>query len=629
MSIKEIKRLVILDNFDESEFKGDIKAYLSSSNKDISIPSLIVKWRKDLIKEYLGMIYSIGFNKNSVINTHRNLLIRKNFSYWWMTLLAEKSPIRSKSIYKILQYRTIERLFYEKKCTHLILCSENEVLHELLLQWSKNSCFSYERKKKASKKASEINIKTFYQRLPNLIKAFILLVRFIFNKNKFLGSSNKMQLGSFKDSKLPKRLIICPFPSIDETMATKGIFRSNYWGDAQALIESDVNINFLLMFTPTLDCKNANEAIEKRDLLKKKSNGRHNYYFLEEFISFSSIFRIIQDYFFLYRKSFNQEFIKKNSFIKGSSTSFWKLLKPEWHSSTRGVVAMDGCIKLKLFEESLKSFKDSDDGFYLVENQPWERALNYSWNNFLNAPLIGVQNNPFRPFDLRFYEDKRVYNMQHKSSFPIPRLLLTNGKYSEESILEYGYPKEAIKFVEAYKYSYLLDQKKYHNNLNLKSKQNTLLVIVDGLPIFANKQLKLLGEFLSSNETDHLNIIIKPHPFCDISSYLNQYLKNINFKITNDSLKSLWQGSTIVYASNMTSSGLESLFIGLPTIIYIDHNSINLSPALDFEGAMFASNSDDFRSFMELPSYPKSKNEYLYLDKNLTRWKDLLLSNYN
>ena len=79
----------------------------------------------------------------------------------------------------------------------------------------------------------------------------------------------------------------------------------------------------------------------------------------------------------------------------------------------------------------------------------------------------------------------------------------------------------------------------------------------------------------------------------------------------------------------MTSSGLESLFIGLPTIIYIDHNSINLSPALDFEGAMFASNSDDFRSFMELPSYPKSKNEYLYLDKNLTRWKDLLVSNYN
>ena len=508
MSLKQMNRLVIIDNYEDSEFKNDIKAYLSSSNKGISIPSLIVRWRKDLIKEYLGMIYSIGFNKNSKINTHKDLLIRKNFSFWWMTLLAEKSPIRSKSIYTILQYRAIEKLFYEKKCTHLILCSENEGLHKLLLQWSKNTYFSYERKKRTNRKVSEINVNNLYQRLPNLIKAFILLVRFLFNKYKFLGRSNKMHLGDFKDSKLAKRLIICPFPGIDEKMATKGIFRSNYWGDAQTLIESNVNINYLLMFTPTLDCKNVNEAIKKRDLLQKKSNGRNNYYFLEEFISFSSIFRIIQDYIFLYRKSFHKECIKNNSFLKGSSTSFWNLVKPEWYSSTRGVVAMDGCIKLKLFEESLKSFKDSIDGFYLVENQPWERALNYSWNKLLNARLIGVQNNPFRPFDLRFYEDKRVYNAQYKSSLPMPSLLLTNGEYSQANILEFGYPKESIKFVEAYKYSYLLDQGKYYDNLNSKRKENTLLVIVDGLPIFANKQLKLLGKFLSSNDYENDNLLL-------------------------------------------------------------------------------------------------------------------------
>ena len=628
MSTKKIRRLVILDNIEDSEFNDDIKASLSSYKNDNSIPRLIFKWRKELIKEYLDVIYSLGFDNNSAINTHRDLLIRKNFSFWWMTLLAEKSPIRSKSIYKILQYRVIERLFYEKKCTHLVLSSDNEDLHELLLQWSKNSNFSYERKKKISKKASEININALYQRLPNLIKAFILLFRFVFNKNKFLGRSNKIQLGEFKDKNLPKRLIICPFPNIDEAMATNGIFRSNYWSDVQALIESDININFLLMYTPTLDCKNASEAIKKRDLLQKKSNGRHNYFFLEEFIGFSSIFEIIQDYFFLYRKSFNQECIKKNSYFRGSKTSLWGLLKPEWCSSTRGVVAMDGCIRLKLFEESLKSFKDSLDGFYLVENQPWERALNYSWNNLFNVPLIGVQNNPFRPFDLRFYEDKRVYNKIHQSSLPMPTLLLCNGRYSEESILEFDYPKESIKVVEAYKYSYLLDLRKYHSS-NPKNNENTLLVIVDGLPVFAKKQLELLGDFLNSNEIDNLNIIIKPHPFCDVSPYLNQYLENINFKITNDSLESLWQRASIVYVSNMTSSGLESLYMGLPTIIYLDHSSINLSPALEFEGAMFASNSEDFKSFMKLPSYPKSKNEYLYLDKNLTRWKGLLVSNYN
>ena len=51
MSIKDNKRLVIFDNYDEIEFNHDIKAYLSDSSEEISIPRLMIEWKKELIKE--------------------------------------------------------------------------------------------------------------------------------------------------------------------------------------------------------------------------------------------------------------------------------------------------------------------------------------------------------------------------------------------------------------------------------------------------------------------------------------------------------------------------------------------------------------------------------------------------
>ena len=125
------------------------------------------------------------------------------------------------------------------------------------------------------------------------------------------------------------------------------------------------------------------------------------------------------------------------------------------------------------------------------------------------------------------------------------------------------------------------------------------------------------------------NIIVKPHPFCDVSSFIQLYLDNIKFELTNDSLESLWSKVGIVYVSNMTSSGIESLIMGLPTIIYLDHNMINLSPAIDCEGVMFASSPQDFINYLESPITPTPRNDYLYLDQRLTRWKKLLASDYN
>lgn len=626
MPIETNKRLVIIDSTNEliQFHENDIKAYLSESVNGISISDLIVESKKILIREYIEMTYSLGFKNSDGISVHKNLLIRSNFSFWWMTLLAEKNPIRSSSIYKIFQFRTIEKLYKEKKCSELVLCSNDHKLHKLLNCWSKESGFKYQ--KIPTKSNNSINIYDLYRYLPNFLKASRLLIRYILNKRDFMGNLNKRKIQSSGISEHAERFIFCPFPGFNEEKASNGIFQSNFWGDVQPILETDVKVNFIFMYTPGVNYKNAQDALKIRDIFKN-SNSRHSYYFLEEWLSFRVVLKIIYDYFFLYKKSFNSKAIKNNSFLVGSKNSYWSLFKEEWLSSTRGVVAIDGCIRLRLFEECLKSFKSSIDGFYLIENQPWERALNYSWKNNFNAPLFGVQNNPFRPFDLRFYEDNRVYYKKCSSPLPLPSLMLTNGDYSSNCITEFGYPSNMIKTLEAYKYSYLSKKSKSSNDFEENNKENNLLVILDGLHFFAKKQLKLLGSALNSEDSYNFdNVIIKPHPFCDVSGILEKYLSNVNYELTNIPLESLWKKANIVYVSNMTSAGIESLINGLPTIIYVDNASINLSPAIDFKGAMFASSREVFNHYVKNPTFPIKTNEYLLLDQSLKRWKDFVLT---
>ncbi len=627
MPIKDNKhRLIISDHYDEKSISNDIRVCLSNSKEGISIPLLMIKWKKELIKEYIAMIYSCGFSKNSRDNnTYKNLLIKPNFSFWWMTLLSEKSPIRSNSIYKIFQFRIVERLFLKYNCQSVVLRSNDKILHNLLLNWSNLSGINYKRERVSFKK--KIDIRWAYNKQPNLIKACYFLFNFILKKRHFFGNLSKDKVDSFTDNTAIKRFVISPFPSIDKKKFLTGEFQSHYWGDVQKYICSGVNVNFLFMYTPTKDCKNAKEAIKQRDYLRKHSNGRINYYFLEEWLTYKDFFKILVDYLFLYRRSFKQKNIRENSYIGNSQISYWKTIKPEWLSSTRGVVAIDGCIKMRLFEKCLDSFDNQFDGFYLVENQPWERVFNYLWKKNLNSPLYGVQNVPFRPFDLRFYEDKIVYQSCHESNYPMPDILLTNGEYSKNSILEFGYPANSIMYVEAYKYSYLVNKKNNVPRHYITNKKKTILVVADGLHIFAKNQIKLLGQALGNSEqSDNYTVIVKSHPFCDVSPFIDKYLGNIDYSLTSSSLENLWQKADIVYTSNMTSSSLESLIMGIPTIIYLDYNNINLSPALDCDDAMFASDSISLLEFLNSPKIPELSDRFLCLDSKLTKWKRFLMS---
>ena len=91
-------------------FVGDILLWqgYSSNNKFLSIPGYIEEHANDLRAKYLAFIHDLGETDLKGKKIVEHLDIGDDFSLWWMTTLAEKSPFKSPKIYDCLRLIALE-----------------------------------------------------------------------------------------------------------------------------------------------------------------------------------------------------------------------------------------------------------------------------------------------------------------------------------------------------------------------------------------------------------------------------------------------------------------------------------------------------------------------------------------
>ena len=122
------------------------------------------------------------------------------------------------------------------------------------------------------------------------------------------------------------------------------------------------------------------------------------------------------------------------------------------------------------------------------------------------------------------------------------------------------------------------------------------------------------------------DIIFKRHPAVDqIEKGL--YL-NLNYQETSLHLKEILPTVDIVLSSINTAAAIESFAAGLPVITMLDSNNFNSSPLRDVNGAVFISNQLQLGEALETLSNDyrlPNKDEYFWIDLEITRWKALLL----
>lgn len=587
-------------------------AEMEIADSHFSIPRLVEKQGEILRQEYLAWVHDLGECRLGGKPLKEHLSLGENSSFWWMTRIAEKSPIRSPGIYQVFKLRTVERLFESLDCCSIVLCSPNRQLHRLMSKWCGRLRTPYKWQPGRRPRRAMASLRP---RIPQLIRALGTLGKYLCTRRWQLTGRKSVPPGDHQVT------MVTYFPNIDNKLAEKGTFRSRYWEDLHNQLKDGpwiVNWLFVYIDNNKYAFKDSSRLLQ---VFNNSASGRDRYYFVDEFFSCRALLSALRRYVHLVRKGLGLRAIRNRFCFPGSSLNFWEILAEDWQSSIFGSVAMRGCLLLATWQALMQILPHQEWGLYLWENQPWEKALLWAWKDGGQGRLIGCQHTTLQFLDLRSFEDCRSYNGPY--SAPIPDLLAVNGTGALKMLREVGFPENRQVITEALRYLYFGSQGSPATAELPKKK--SLLVVTSVIPGETTEQLRLLGDAAQQGALqDYAEVMIKPHPFCPVDDILAEVSPELQVNLVNTPLNELWEQAAVVYAGNWTSAGLEAASRGLPVFVHLTEDSLNLSPLRNWPGAVFVATVRELVEALESPQPAVSKPGYFRITKQLTSWQKML-----
>ena len=127
----------------------------------------------------------------------------------------------------------------------------------------------------------------------------------------------------------------------------------------------------------------------------RKFNSEHqskeNHILLEQFLDLSIIIKVFRDWL---KSCLFYFFSNNDSDTKILNEDFnwlWPCFQKEWKDSWVGPVAVQNHYWIHLFNKALKSLPRQKLGFYLQENQGWERIFLHFWRKHGHGKIVGVK----------------------------------------------------------------------------------------------------------------------------------------------------------------------------------------------------------------------------------------------
>jgi surface carbohydrate biosynthesis protein (TIGR04326 family) len=585
-----------------------------------SIPKLVEDQADALRERYLAWIYNLGESHIEGKRLIDHLELRSGFSYWWMTLIAEKCNIyKSFYIMDVLKLLALEELVSNHSVSAIILVSSDKILAQAFRLWCKNAGLAFEWRPSQGRPEPASWIRRLYRSLPQPVQAVILLARYIWRcwppkqQNAYQNAADSAEM-TFVDYLI----------HLDQKALATGRFASNFWTELVGVLErSGSKVNWLHRYIQHESVTSTEQAWDLIARFNQSGTGRQFHTSLDGGLSISVVLAALIDYSRIVWMSLRLSNIKRQFCPTGSRLDFWPLFRLDWRNSMLGPDALLNCLVLNLFERTFRRLPHQKLGVYLQENQGWEMALIYAWRAAGNGRLIGVPHATVRYWDLRYFYDARIYRRNGKNDVPLPDRIALNGPAAMAAYRKGGCPADQTEEVEALRYLYLADLPPIQSVANAPlTASRRVLVLGDYLTAITHQQMQWLtdaGPFLSPDT----RYIVKAHPSCPVKA--SDY-PSLHLQITALPLAKLLRECDVAYTSNITSAAVDAYCAGLPVVSMLDSNSFNMSPLRGLQGVMYVTNSTELG--VALRSAPDSARmgaePYFCLDKRLPRWQKLL-----
>lgn len=589
----------------------------------ISIPRMVEAEALTFRKLYLELVYELGEKKTNGQTITDLLEIRDGFSFWWMTLIAEKCNFsKSPKINDAIKFFAYNAWAKKNDISEIIVTINKSDIVKCFKIWCLRKKVKFYLTKSLDENFNSIKQAGLHKLLPYKIQAFAWLLIYLVRRWKLAGvgikewnnSNAKLSFFSYLINLTPGKL-------------SKGEFGSRIWTTLPDKLESrGVKTNWLHMYAKSSQVPNISTAKKIITSFNKNNNGLQCHVMLESFLSFRIVRNMLADWFKIVRRSREMEAVLKT--VECDGVNVWPLIQGDWRQSVAGKTAMSNVWHLNLFEQALKSIGKQERSFYLQENMDWEFAYLWGWKKFGHNTVVGFSHSTVRFWDLRYFFDVRSFNRNKRNPLPIPDKTAINGNVMRNTMLKAGYTADMLVNVEALRYNYLADVFDKVEKDHFKKKANghlQFLILGDSQPQDTN----LLMDILKSafyNFRVPIKFIVKSHPLCPI----NEDVKNdIQLNFSDEPLEKLLPLADLVYTGSMTSAAVEAYLFGVPVISLLNSEILNLSPLRSVDNVYFISSKDELICAVEEITQTRHQvrerpTNFFYIDKGLHLWQKLL-----
>lgn len=586
----------------------------------ISIPRLVEDNAEPLRQRFLCWIFELGETKIQGKTITEILALRPGFSYWWMSLLAEKCNVsKSPQIDDAIKLLAFDGWARDHTIDQVQLLSTDKKLCDCLKLWCKKKGIKFVCETKPIPVGQTSWLQSLYAVLPYGIQALFWLLKYLLERWKLKGIGKKEWSNSAANV-----TFVSYFANMVPDAFVEGRFESRYWTNlTNALFSKGIKTNWLHLYMRDTLVTDTGKAARALQNFNKMGSGLQHHVMLDSFLSPSIVIKIIRDWFRMYRHSRGLESVASLTMSEG--VSLWPLFKEDWRQSMGGKTAVSNAWHFNLFERAMQVLPKQRLSIYLQENMDWEFAFLWAWKFWGHGRSIGFPHSTIRFWDLRYFFDFRSYQQSKDCPMPMPDKIAVNGPLARASLMESGFADERIIEVESLRYLYLedmLEKRRYRTGSNKKKKM--LLVLGDFQPAVNIVLMRFLEE-AAPYLPAYIEIAIKPHPLCPI---ITEDYPALTMSVKNESIETSLLLADVAYTGSMTSAVVDAYLFGIPVVSVLDNDRLNLSPMRGKAGVSFVSSTEDLVKALSTAFLPviegSQVQDIFYLDKKLPRWKKAL-----
>jgi surface carbohydrate biosynthesis protein (TIGR04326 family) len=598
------------------------RSYDTKGRKDvISIPQLVEDNAESLRARYLAWIYELGETKVKEKRVVDHLEIRPGFSYWWMTLLAQKCTYAaSPNIYHAIRLLACEHVCKATEIEKITVVTSQPLLAAELQEWCNANNRFFEQTINGSDEIPKKKFGWLLKCLPPFIVGLVACIGYYVQRMHFDNcdtSRRKAISGAL--------MFFDIFTHFNLNDAKNGQFVSGYWTTLPKLIsECGWPVNWAHSYYRHKATPQFKDARSICTNLNKEDREQSQHVIIDDYFSLQALANSLLDIVRLKLKSLS---IRRfpNCHVNGSHFSFRHILGNDWHNSLAGISPAKCLCQLNSFESYLRSIPKQRMGVYIQENQPWELALLYAWRTAGHGPIIGTPHTTIRFWDIRYFYDCRTFQIATKNALPIPDKFALNGPVARAAYDTSLGPVDRMIEVEALRFIHTeqvaaADKTVSPITPTLNGKI-VLLVATDLLDANTQIQLEWVTEAKKQLQ-DSLEIIVRPHPASDFSATKYARWQEL---VDRSDLTRLLKRVNIIFCSNASSISVDGYLAGKPALTLLDGNKFNFSPLRGLSNFNAITSANELQKSIIYHSGISNNHtgQFFNHNKNLISWKRL------